>query len=94
VRQHCPSCSSLFKREEGFFVGSVMVNAVATESAALVVYFACLYAVGYREDLILIVALPLTLILPVLFYHHSWSVWLGLDYVFEGLPKYEEPGAG
>ncbi len=94
VRHHCPACASLFQREEGFFVGAVMVNAVATESAALVFYFACLQVFGYSDGLILAVALPLTFLLPVLFYHHSWSVWLGFDYLVEGLPRYEGQGRG
>lgn len=66
-----------------------MKTTVAAESAALVFYFACLQAFGYSEGLILAVALPLTFLLPVLFYHHSWSAWLGFDYLAEGLPKYE-----
>jgi uncharacterized protein (DUF983 family) len=94
LRHHCPSCAALFKREEGFFVGSLMVNAVFTESSALAVYFMCLYTIGYRESLILTIVLPLSLILPVLFYHHSWSIWLVFDYVIEGLPKYEGTGSG
>ena len=29
------------------------------------------------------------LIFPVLFYHHSWSLWLGFDFIVESLPKYD-----
>ena len=90
--------SALFQREDGFFIGAVMVNAVATELAALVFYFASLQALGYSEGLILSIALPVAFFFPVILYHHSWSVWLGLDHTLEGLPKFEargrEPGAG
>jgi hypothetical protein len=29
------------------------------------------------------------LLFPVAFYHHSWSFWLGFDYLIESLPKYQ-----
>ena len=91
VRHYCPSCAALFEREEGFFVGAIMINVVATEAAGLCVYLACLLIIGYNENLILMTFLPLSFILPVAFYHHSWSAWLGLDHVVERLPKYKEP---
>jgi hypothetical protein len=30
----------------------------------------------------------MALIFPVAFYHHSWSLWLGFDFIVESLPKY------
>ena len=88
VRHHCPSCRALFEREEGFFVGAIMINVVTTELAGLGFYFACLLIIGFSEQLILFTILPLTLLFPVAFYHHSWSVWLSLDHVVEGLPTH------
>lgn len=89
IRHHCPDCAALFQREAGFFVGAIMVNMVVTETAALAFYFAALQTVGFSEGLIFTVALPLAFVLPVLFYHHSWSLWLGFDHVVERLPKYD-----
>lgn len=89
VRHHCSSCAALFEREEGFFVGAIMINVVTTELVGLAGYFVCLLAIGYSERLILTTVLPLSLIFPAVFYHHSWSLWLSLDYVVEGLPEYD-----
>jgi hypothetical protein len=25
---------------------------------------------------------------PVVFFHHSWSLWIGFDYLVESLPRY------
>jgi hypothetical protein len=33
----------------------------------------------------------MALIFPVAFYHHSWSLWLGFDFIVESLPKYNGP---
>src|SRR5215831_19594871 len=42
LKHHCTSCGVIFKREEGFFVGAIMANVVATEVFILLVYLACL----------------------------------------------------
>jgi uncharacterized protein (DUF983 family) len=41
IRHHCPACMSLFKREEGFFVGAILANVVTTEAVILLVCFFC-----------------------------------------------------
>lgn len=91
VRHHCTSCRALFQREDGFFVGAIMINVVTTEVVGLLFYFACLLLIGYSDRLVLFTFLPLTLSFPVAFYHHSWSMWLSGDYLVEGLPHYPEP---
>src|SRR4051794_11602537 len=35
VRTHCPACGAVFQREEGFFVGAIMLNVVTTEAAVM-----------------------------------------------------------
>src|SRR5688572_11526899 len=35
VRHHCTACAALFQREEGFFVGAIMINIVTTEAAVM-----------------------------------------------------------
>jgi hypothetical protein len=88
IRHHCPVCMSLFKREDGFFVGAILANVVTTEFAILVVCFFCLLILGATYDSVLVVLFIMALIFPVAFYHHSWSLWLGFDFIVESLPKY------
>jgi hypothetical protein len=41
---------------------------------------------------VIIVILFITgLLFPLAFYHHSWSLWLSLDHLVEGLPQYKAP---
>jgi len=87
VRVHCTSCDVTFKREEGFFVGAIMANVVATEVCILVVYFFCLLFTHLNEQTMLTVLFVIGISFPLAFYHHSWSLWLGLDHLIEGLPK-------
>lgn len=88
IRHHCPVCLSLYKREDGFFVGAILANVVITELVILIFCFFCLLVLGAEYESVLVVLFGVALIFPLLFYHHSWSFWLGFDYLVESLPKY------
>jgi uncharacterized protein (DUF983 family) len=88
VRHHCPACGALFHREEGFFVGAIMANVIATEGAVMVAGGLCLLALGASSEWTLPVLFAVALLFPLAFYHHSWGLWLSADHVIEKLPKY------
>jgi len=88
IRHHCPNCMALFKREDGFFVGAILANVVTTELVILVVCFFFLLIVGADYENVLVLLFAMALLFPVAFYHHSWSLWLGFDFLVESLPKY------
>jgi uncharacterized protein (DUF983 family) len=90
IRHHCPSCRSLFKREEGFFVGAILANVITTEFIILLVCLVWLTVAGASYEKVLPVLFVVALLFPVAFFHHSWSFWLSFDYLVESLPKYEE----
>jgi uncharacterized protein (DUF983 family) len=94
IRHHCPSCRSLFNREEGFFVGAILGNVLMTEFVILATCFIWLMLIGSSYEKVLAGLFIVALLFPVAFYHHSWSFWLGFDYLIEGLPKYAEKGPG
>ena len=87
IKHECPACDALFKREDGFFVGAIMTNVVTTEFVILVLYALSLPFINTRFELILTLLSVIALIFPVVFYHHSWSLWLAFDHVVETLPK-------
>ena len=87
VRHHCPACGAVFQREEGFFVGAIMVNVVTTEAAVMAAAGFCLLALPGRDALMLWLLFAFALLFPVAFYHHSWSLWLAADHLVEGLPR-------
>ncbi len=88
IRHHCPSCRALFKREAGFFVGAIMANVVTTEFVILVVGLLLLLVVGVDYSVVVVALLITAVAFPLLFYHHSWSLWLGFDYIVESLPVF------
>lgn len=81
-------------REEGFFVGAILVNVVTTEIFILVLYLVSLVLLGINYQLVLTILFIAALLFPVAFYHHSWSIWLGFDHVVETLPKNAKQDSG
>ncbi|HEX8491384.1 MAG TPA: DUF983 domain-containing protein [Pyrinomonadaceae bacterium] len=94
IRHHCPACGVLFKREEGFFVGAIMVNVVTTEFLIIAVYLSSLLIISSQHQLMITMLFIVGILFPIAFYHHSWSIWLGFDYLVESLPKYVQDRAG
>lgn len=90
IRHHCPSCRALFKREDGFFVGAIAVNVVTTEAVILLVYVASMPVINTHFQVVLAALITIALLFPILYYHHSWSVWLAFDHLIEKLPEMGE----
>jgi uncharacterized protein (DUF983 family) len=87
LKHHCDACGAIFKREEGFFVGAIMANVVATEVFILITYLACLLLTNLRDTTILALLFVIAIAFPLAFYHHAWALWLGMDHLIEGLPE-------
>jgi hypothetical protein len=90
IKHHCAACRSLFKREDGFFVGAILVSVVATELVILLVCYFALLVAGLEYEQVLVGLFALAVVFPVLFYHHGWSIWLGFDHLVESLPAYRQ----
>jgi uncharacterized protein (DUF983 family) len=90
LKHRCNECGVIFKREEGFFVGAIMANVLATEGVILIVYFLCLLLTNMDEQKMLTVLFVVGVTFPLAFYHHSWSFWLGIDHLIEGLSRSEK----
>ena len=87
VRPYCSACGALFQREEGFFVGAIMINVVTTEAAVMLTAgLWLLSSAGGDGATMLTLLFAVALLFPVAFYHHAWSLWLAADHLVEGLP--------
>jgi uncharacterized protein (DUF983 family) len=87
LKRVCSNCGVIFKREEGFFVGAIMANVVATEVFILLAYFACLLLTNLSEGTMLTILFIIGVGFPLAFYHHAWALWLGMDHLIEGLSR-------
>jgi len=93
VRHHCPACAALFQREEGFFVGAIMINVVTTEAAVLASAGLWLLLADGSQGMLLTLLFGVALLFPMAFYHHSWSLWLAGDHLIERLPQHRPDDA-
>lgn len=80
----CSVCGYNFEREEGYWVGALIVNITFAEA-----WFAVLFAVVLIATLpdvawvpLLVVALVTNGLLPVIFYPYSRSLWMAVDLYF------------
>lgn len=84
MRSRCPSCGYPFEREEGYWVGALVVNMAVAE-----IWFALLFVavlVATLPDVawvpLLVVALVTNGIVPVIFYPFSKTLWMAIDLHF------------
>lgn len=70
-------------------MGAILANVVTTELVILLVCFFSLLIIGATYEHVLVVLFVMALVFPVAFYHHSWSFWLGFDFIVESLPQYK-----
>jgi uncharacterized protein (DUF983 family) len=94
IRHHCPACRALFQREDGFFVGAIMINVVTTEAAVMAAAALLMLIFDASGTLLLTLLFAVGLLFPVAFYHHSWSLWLAADHLIEKLPKHPDEDLG
>jgi uncharacterized protein (DUF983 family) len=78
--EYCPVCNFRFEREEGYFSSSMAINLVFSELVitAVVVPLAATPSVPLVP--LLIIGAPMTVILPLLIYHHSRGLWMAMDH--------------
>jgi len=77
----CAYCDLIYEREQGYFIGAIYLNVIATESLLLGTLLIYGLITGRVDPAILTVLIVLALILPLVFFHHSRSMWLCIDYI-------------
>jgi uncharacterized protein (DUF983 family) len=90
MAERCPRCGFKFEREEGFFLGAFVVNVAVTEFAMLVaiVLGVALTLPDPPVLLLSVLGVVSAVLVPVLSYPFSKTVWSALDLAMHPL----EPG--
>ena len=95
MREHCPGCGLRFEREPGYWVGAVVVNTVVI-FATFVVVFGSLTAATWPDvpwATVLWVTVSLNLVIPVLLYPLSKTIWMALELSWHPLEGAEADAA-
>jgi uncharacterized protein (DUF983 family) len=77
----CHNCGYEFEREEGYWVGAVIINTAVTEALFLGLFLAILFTSlpDVRWQPLLAVGLIVNGIFPVVFFPHSKTLWMAVD---------------
>jgi hypothetical protein len=87
MNTQCEVCGLIYEREQGYFIGAIYLNVIATESLLLGTLLIYGLITGKFNPAILTVLIVLALILPLVFFHHSRSLWLCIDHILNPREK-------
>jgi uncharacterized protein (DUF983 family) len=80
MHETCARCGLRFEREPGYFVGAIYVNYAVTAVLCLGVPIALDVAIGVPLWAQVTLACAIAVLVPVVFFRYSRSVWLGIDH--------------
>lgn len=77
----CPGCGLRFEREEGFWVGAMIVNIAVTELLFAIVLLGgvILWWPDVPWVALTVAGIAVNAVVPVLFYPWSKTIWMALD---------------
>jgi uncharacterized protein (DUF983 family) len=87
LRPSCPGCELRFEREEGYWVGAMIVNIAVTELVFGIVLVGgvLLWWPDVPWGALTIAAIAINAVVPIVFYPWSKTIWLGVDAVLHGM---------
>jgi uncharacterized protein (DUF983 family) len=77
----CPRCGLHFEREEGYWVGAMMVNISVTE-AVFIVLFVGLLVLTWPDvpwSGVMVAVVGANLLIPIVFYPFSKTLWVAME---------------
>lgn len=81
LRERCPHCNTLFAFEDGYFLGSYVVNLVLTSLIAIAVVLWMIIGTDMTVIDMQIAAVIVAVGVPLFLYPYSLSLWMVLDLV-------------
>ena len=87
----CPRCKHLYAREPGYWVGAIIVNMAVTEVLFGLFFVGGIFATAPDVQWLplLVIGAVTNVMVPVLFFPLSKTVWIALDLYFN--PSVEAP---
>lgn len=96
--ERCPVCGLRFERgEEGYYLGAVLFNVIAAELSFVVGLVAVILLTWPRPpwNVMFWGGIGLMILLPILFFPFSKTVWLAFDLIFRpSVPGDQAPRPG
>ena len=92
LKEHCPTCGLMFEREPGYWVGAMIINMAATLIAFLgtIALGIALTWPDVAWDALFVATIAVALLVPVLFYPWSKSIWMATELSYHKLEEREQ----
>lgn len=81
IVERCPRCGLVFEREPGYWIGAMAIN-IGVTTGVLAIAFSAAIAVTVPDvpvGPLLAIFVPLGLIVPIVYYPFSKTVWVAID---------------
>jgi uncharacterized protein (DUF983 family) len=90
-RPRCPRCGLELEREEGYFLGAMLLNIIIAEGIFVVGFAAALVLTWPNPPwtLLTIASMVAVVLFPLLLYPFSRTVWLALDLLVHPPERHE-----
>lgn len=84
LKDACPTCGYTFVREEGYWVGAVIVNTAVAMTSFFVLFIGTILLTipDVPWALLLVIALGSMGVIPIVFYPASKTLWMSLHHHF------------
>jgi uncharacterized protein (DUF983 family) len=94
--ERCPGCGLRFEREEGYWVGALIVNIAVTMLVFVVVLVGgvLLFWPDVPWVALTVVAAAVNVVVPVVFYPWSKTIWMALDVALHRMDRQDHAVAG
>ncbi len=89
LKKQCPSCGSIFEPEDGYMLGSYVVNLGLTAVVGVLFAFGVVFGTDLSVVTIQIAAVALVIGLPIFLYGHAQLFWISIDLMFNSTKKFD-----
>ena len=79
MHEACPACGASFKREQGFYLGSIYINYGFTVLGTGALYALLVLGLGWSHETTLAVCLGAAVVFPIWFFRWARSLLVALD---------------
>jgi uncharacterized protein (DUF983 family) len=81
--QRCPECGLSYFPEQGYYVGAMIINYIATTACVVALFLLSLLVRDFTTlstNSKILLWMGFAIALSLLLMRHSYSFWLGIDY--------------
>ncbi len=79
LKERCPSCNTVYAYEDGYFLGSYVINLVFTELLTVAIVIWMIAGTDMTVLQMQLLGISMAVILPLLFFPIALLIWVALD---------------